>query len=371
MIRAGTFREDLYLPAQRDRAARCRRWPSAPTTSCRWPSTSSRAGKTLRRAARRPRCWRHAWPGNVRELKNVMQRASLLAAGAAIRAGRPRPAGAARAARRRRAPSSTATRSSRRWRAPRGVVAQAAAELGLSRQALYRRMERLGISRSPPMRMTAARPLRLSLAARLSAAGGRPARWWRSSSRSCSTSLLPGTPAAGRAALCAGRAWCRSRSSRVRAQLRPMLSLFRALERHRHQLPRRRLFASACTGRATTSSAIWSTRTTRSATCCASSASALVQRELLLDTMVQNTPVAMLLVADARRRSSTPTSPRASCSNDGRKLEGHRLDDMLERAPPARCARRWSAAATACSPSARRRRRRGRDLPPRAPQLHA
>jgi nitrogen fixation/metabolism regulation signal transduction histidine kinase len=70
----------------------------------------------------------------------------------------------------------------------------------------------------------------------------------------------------------------------------------------------------------------------------------LVQRELLLDTMVQNTPVAMLLVARGRG-----LSPEASNQDDhepivyanlaarqllhnGRRLEGHQLRDVLAQA---------------------------------------
>ena len=63
---------------------------------------------------------------------------------------------------------------------------------------------------------------------------------------------------------------------------------------------------------------------------------ALVQRELLLDTMVQNTPVAMLLVGDA---SSAGAIMYANLSarqllNQGRKLEGHHLSEILETAAP-------------------------------------
>ena len=69
----------------------------------------------------------------------------------------------------------------------------------------------------------------------------------------------------------------------------------------------------------------------------------LVQRELLLDTMVQNTPVAMLLVGDV-------ASPGAGAGagaivyaniaarqllNMGRKLEGHHLADILAQSSPA------------------------------------
>ncbi|WP_338769795.1 ATP-binding protein [Massilia sp. METH4] len=57
----------------------------------------------------------------------------------------------------------------------------------------------------------------------------------------------------------------------------------------------------------------------------------LVQRELLLDTMVQNTPVAMLLVADAGPIVYANVAARHMLGA-GRKLEGHRLDALLESA---------------------------------------
>jgi len=57
----------------------------------------------------------------------------------------------------------------------------------------------------------------------------------------------------------------------------------------------------------------------------------LVQRELLLDTMVQNTPVAMLLVAESGPIVYANIAAR-QLLNQGRKLEGHALTDMLERA---------------------------------------
>lgn len=64
----------------------------------------------------------------------------------------------------------------------------------------------------------------------------------------------------------------------------------------------------------------------------------LVQRELLLDTMVQNTPVAMLLVADLPQRAGTVVYANLAARQllaDGRKLEGHRLDALLDDASPA------------------------------------
>lgn len=60
---------------------------------------------------------------------------------------------------------------------------------------------------------------------------------------------------------------------------------------------------------------------------------ALVQRELLLDTMVQNTPVAMLLVGDAAIVYANVAARQLL--NDGRRLEGHNLADIIAHASPA------------------------------------
>ncbi|WGG50136.1 ATP-binding protein [Rugamonas sp. DEMB1] len=60
----------------------------------------------------------------------------------------------------------------------------------------------------------------------------------------------------------------------------------------------------------------------------------LVQRELLLDTMVQNTPVAMLLVSEGGPVVYANVAAR-QLLNQGRKLEGHRLDAVLAQAAPA------------------------------------
>ena len=77
---------------------------------------------------------------------------------------------------------------------------------------------------------------------------------------------------------------------------------------------------SACTGRATTRSATSSTRTTRSGDVLRDQRLDLVQRELLLDTMVQNTPVAMLLVAEhgadrVRQRRRAPAAERGAAGS--------------------------------------------------------
>jgi two-component system nitrogen regulation sensor histidine kinase NtrY len=60
----------------------------------------------------------------------------------------------------------------------------------------------------------------------------------------------------------------------------------------------------------------------------------LVQRELLLDTMVQNTPVAMLLFDPGGRVVYANLAAR-KLLNDGRRMEGLALDDLLARAPEA------------------------------------
>ncbi len=57
----------------------------------------------------------------------------------------------------------------------------------------------------------------------------------------------------------------------------------------------------------------------------------LVQRELLLDTMVQNTPVAMLLVVEAGPIVYANLAAR-QLLNQGRKLEGHSLKSILSQA---------------------------------------
>lgn len=60
----------------------------------------------------------------------------------------------------------------------------------------------------------------------------------------------------------------------------------------------------------------------------------LVQRELLLDTMVQNTPVAMLLVADGGHVVYGNLAARRLL-NGGRKVEGLAIAALVAAAPPA------------------------------------
>jgi DNA-binding NtrC family response regulator len=150
MIRAGTFREDLFY---RLNLIELRVPPLVERPADIAPLAAHFLGgaKTLHPAALRA-LQAHNWPGNVRELKNAMVRASLLASGDEIgvadlglapvsaAAAAVMPAAAGDAEPDREAISAALRRAN-------GVVAQAAAELGLSRQALYRRMERVGIAR--------------------------------------------------------------------------------------------------------------------------------------------------------------------------------------------------------------------------------
>ena len=147
MIRAGTFREDLYYRLN--------------VIELKLPPLARRPGdilplarhflagaKTLRPDAEAA-LLAHPWPGNVRELKNVMARARLLATGSDIGVADLGLPPAAANANGTAPPDVEPDRDAISGALARahGVVAQAAAELGLSRQALYRRMERLGIGR--------------------------------------------------------------------------------------------------------------------------------------------------------------------------------------------------------------------------------
>ncbi|TXF97831.1 sigma-54-dependent transcriptional regulator [Massilia arenae] len=142
MIRAGTFREDLYY---RLNVIELRLPPLASRPGDILPLAQSflAHGKTLHPSAEAA-LLAHPWPGNVRELKNVMARANLLSGGDTIAVadlGLPATSLPAQDTEPDRdAIVGALARAG-------GVVAQAANELGLSRQALYRRMERLGIAR--------------------------------------------------------------------------------------------------------------------------------------------------------------------------------------------------------------------------------
>jgi DNA-binding NtrC family response regulator len=145
MIRAGTFREDLFY---RLNVIELRLPPLVQRPGDILPLANHflGGGKRLSQAAEAA-LLAHGWPGNVRELRNVMTRACLLAQGDVIDAADlVLPRAAAVPLPPAEAEPEAADIVAALARA-NGVVAQAAAELGLSRQALYRRMDRLGIAR--------------------------------------------------------------------------------------------------------------------------------------------------------------------------------------------------------------------------------
>ncbi|MBS0194122.1 MAG: sigma-54-dependent Fis family transcriptional regulator [Proteobacteria bacterium] len=142
-IADGTFREDLYY---RINLIELRLPPLAerpddilPLAEHFLSGHDQGSGKALSREAREA-LRRYPWPGNVRELKNVIRRASLLAAGDTIAAADLDLPIANHAEPDRMQIEQALARA-------QGVIAQAAAQLGMSRQSLYRRMERLGIAR--------------------------------------------------------------------------------------------------------------------------------------------------------------------------------------------------------------------------------
>jgi len=146
MIRAGTFREDLFY---RLNVIELRLPPLGARPGDILPLARSflAAGKTLHPASEAA-LMAYPWPGNVRELKNVMARASLLSHGDTVMVadlGLPAASTPASVSGQEAEPDRAALVAA--LARAGGVVAQAAADLGLSRQALYRRMERLGIAR--------------------------------------------------------------------------------------------------------------------------------------------------------------------------------------------------------------------------------
>ena len=143
MIRAGTFREDLYyrlnvidvnLPALADRIDDI--MPLA---------EHFLAGRAVLSDAAREALLTYPWPGNVRELKNAIERAALLSGKEPITPEQLNlPQHAATIVRNLDEPSREVVESA--LQKADGVVSRAAQSLGLSRQALYRRMERYGLT---------------------------------------------------------------------------------------------------------------------------------------------------------------------------------------------------------------------------------
>jgi DNA-binding NtrC family response regulator len=143
MIRAGTFREDLYYRLN--------------VIDINLPPLSERiddilplaehflAGRAELSDIARDALLAYPWPGNVRELKNAIERAALLAGNGPItpeQLNLPQHSGTA-AVRNLDEPSREVVESA--LHKAEGVVSRAAQSLGLSRQALYRRMERYGL----------------------------------------------------------------------------------------------------------------------------------------------------------------------------------------------------------------------------------
>lgn len=143
MIRAGTFREDLYY---RLNVIEVSLPPLAERGDDILPLVEHfLAGRAALTDAARDALVAYAWPGNVRELKNTVERVALLAAGQPVTPELLNlPQSAPPAARNLDEPSREAVEAA--LRQSDGVVSRAAQVLGLSRQALYRRMERYGLS---------------------------------------------------------------------------------------------------------------------------------------------------------------------------------------------------------------------------------
>ena len=143
MIRAGSFREDLYYRLN--------------VIEVNLPPLSERNDDILPLAeffldgrgelgdAAREALLGYPWPGNVRELKNAIERAALLAGGNPVTPELLNlPQHAPAASRDLDEPSREVVEDALQQAG--GVVSRAARRLGLSRQALYRRMERYGLA---------------------------------------------------------------------------------------------------------------------------------------------------------------------------------------------------------------------------------
>ena len=146
MVRAGTFREDLYYRLNVIEVA-------LPGLAERVPdilplAEHFLAGRATLSDGAREALMAHPWPGNVRELKNAIERAALLAPDRVIgeqdlALPAASPLTSLLASRNLDEPSREAVVAA--LASASGVVSRAAQSLGLSRQALYRRMERYGL----------------------------------------------------------------------------------------------------------------------------------------------------------------------------------------------------------------------------------
>ncbi|HET8899477.1 MAG TPA: sigma-54 dependent transcriptional regulator [Rhodanobacteraceae bacterium] len=141
MIRAGTFREDLYY---RLNVIEVSLPPLAERVDDVLPLAEHFLDGAALSEAAREALLSHDWPGNVRELKNAIDRARLLAGREPIQVSHLNlPAALPSATRNLDEPSREMVEQA--LSAHGGVISRAAQSLGLSRQALYRRMDRYGI----------------------------------------------------------------------------------------------------------------------------------------------------------------------------------------------------------------------------------
>ncbi len=143
MIKAGTFREDLYY---RLNVIDVNLPPLADRTDDILPLAEHFLdGRAVLCDAAREALLCYPWPGNVRELKNAIERAALLSGGRPITPELLNlPAVTPSAARNLDEPSRESVEAA--LARADGVVSRAAQALGLSRQALYRRIERYGLA---------------------------------------------------------------------------------------------------------------------------------------------------------------------------------------------------------------------------------
>ena len=238
---------------------------------------------------------------------------------------------------RRRSRNRTAPASSRRSSAPRGVVAHAARDLGLSRQALYRRMERLGLKSETPR--SAAAVMRPLVARRAHRRRARRQRGRRGGAHGARRAL--------------GLGACSPRSSRC-SRWHP--SCFSPPSGS--WLPGR----ASCARSATASSACATTTSASRSPAPATRSSArsprpttalgellrrerldLYQRELLLDTVIQSSPLGMVLTNATGRIVYSNVAAR-ELLHSGRKLEGLEFARCSPSSPRRPCARRSAAA---------------------------
>ena len=145
MIRAGTFREDLYY---RLNVIEVNLPPLADRVDDILPLAEFFLdGRAELTDAARDSMLGYPWPGNVRELKNSIERAALLSSDGRITPEQLNLPQVATAAARNLDEPSRETVEAALGKAG-GVVSRAAQSLGLSRQALYRRMERYGLAQA-------------------------------------------------------------------------------------------------------------------------------------------------------------------------------------------------------------------------------